>query len=200
MIEIYLNLVYNKIHKVLYMRNKVRKGRGTMLSKKIVWKLNIIDILLLAIIVLSVCALIYKATWGGDDESRTYEVSYVCENIPIELLGSLQSDMECSDYDSGSDLGRLKYVTSQPITEQAAFDGNIKTQNDDLDEDDADSESLTVPKTKEPTRARAMLVTEVDGAKAEHGVKAGGIVLLKALKLDLIVGDTVLNVYVSEIK
>ena len=37
-----------------------------MLSKKIIWKLNIIDILLLAIIILSVAALIYKSAWAGE--------------------------------------------------------------------------------------------------------------------------------------
>lgn len=165
-----------------------------MLSKKIVWKLNIIDLLLLAIIFLSICALVYKATWGGDDDYRTYEVSYVCENIPIEILNGLQSEMECSDYDSGSDLGILKRVDYTPIVEQAVSVDNERDDNDD------DESSPTPKPTKEPAYARGVLITEVEGAKAEHGVKTEGIVLLKALKLDLIVGDTVLNVYVNEIK
>ena len=67
------------------------------------------------------------------------------------------------------------------------------------DEGDEDNKPTPAP-TKEPTHARAVLVTEAEGAKAEHGVKVDGVILLRALKLDLIVGDTVLNVYVSDVK
>ena len=173
-----------------------------MLSKKIVWRLNIIDLLLLAIIVLSICALIYKATWGSGEEYRTYEVSYVCENIPIEILNSLQEGMDCSDYDSGSDLGKFKRAEYTPIIEAAAAQnpaGTDDADNEEDDEDDEDNKPTPAP-TKEPTHARAVLVTEAEGAKAEHGVKVDGVILLRALKLDLIVGDTVLNVYVSDVK
>lgn len=156
-----------------------------MLSKKIIWKLNIIDLLLLAVILLSICALIYKATWGGsDDEHRIYEVSYVCENVPIEILNGLTEGMECSDYASGSDLGVFKRVEYEPISDKAI---------------NREVSASPVP-TEQPTHARAVITTEADGVKAEHGVKIDGTVLLKALKLDLIVGDTVLNVYVNEVK
>ena len=50
-----------------------------MLSKKIIWKFNIIDLLLIFIIVLSIAALIYKSAWGKkNSEYRTYTVTYVC--------------------------------------------------------------------------------------------------------------------------
>lgn len=167
-----------------------------MLSKKIIWKLNIIDLLLIAIIVLSLCALIYKATWGGDEEYRTYEISYVCENVPIEILGGLSDGAECSDYDTGSDLGVLKRVDYTPIIEEAS----APTVSPERSDDDEEGEEPTPVPTKEPTHARAVIVTEADGVRAEHGVKVDQTVLLKALKIDLIVGDTVLDTYVSEIK
>lgn len=168
-----------------------------MLSKKIFWKLNIIDLLLLAIIVFSVCALIYKATWGGDEDYRTYEISYVCENVPIEIVSGLHEGEECSDYDTGSDLGILKRVEYTPIVDVEP----VAAPTPESAEDNEDDSEETAPMpTANPTHARALIVTETDGVKAEHGVRVDQMVLLRALRLDLIVGDTVLDSYISEIK
>lgn len=169
-----------------------------MLSKKIIWKLNIIDLLLLAIIVISICALIYKATWGGDDDYRTYEITYVCENVPIEILDALPEGAVCSDYDTGSDLGVLKRIDYTPIVED---EPPRSSEPDNSGDDDEDGRSSASPRpTKTPTRATAVIVTEADGVKAEHGIKVDQTVMLKALKVDLIVGDTVFDSYVREIK
>lgn len=171
-----------------------------MLSKKIIWKLNIIDLLLIAIIIISICALIYKATWGGDDEYRTYEITYVCENVPIEILDAMPEGAVCSDYDTGSDLGVLKRIEYTPIIEDEPQQKTAEPSGGDEDSDEETDGSTSPRPTKTPTRANAVIVTEADGAKAEHGIKVDQTVMLKALKVDLIVGDTVLDSYVREIK
>lgn len=194
-----------------YRRHCPDEREKIMLSKKIVWKLNIIDLLLLAVIALSICALIYKATWGDDSERRDYEISYVCESVPIEILDGLTEGMECSDYAGGADLGvfkRVDYTVLEDIENTTPTPKPTSKRNsddyDDYDEEDEDEESsesdVDAFKMRETQYARAVIVTSAEGEKVEHGVNVDGTVILKALKLDLIIGDTVLNVYVSDVK
>lgn len=103
-----------------------------MLSKKIIWKFNIIDLLLIFIIVLSIAALIYKSAWGKkNSEYRTYTVTYVCDNTPIELIDKVHEGDICVDSSNGNEIGELVDLSYTPIAEEG-FKAPRNTENKEI--------------------------------------------------------------------
>ena len=139
------------------------------MHKKIFWKFNIIDIALMVIIGLSVLALVYKATFGNDnDQLQSYSITYVCEASPVEVLDSVAPGESCVDGDYGTELGALQ--------------------------------SVSVDKGDGGKTGKAVFVSQVDGEGSEHGVTVGDVRYLKGKRFNLIVGDAIFNVYISDIK
>lgn len=87
------------------------------MDKKIIWKFNIIDIILIALIIMSIVALVYKTvkTSGGKEESFTF--TCVCEDTPLELLYNIKSGDICVDGEKGSELGVVSAVSVMPNAE-----------------------------------------------------------------------------------
>lgn len=176
-----------------------------MLSKKIIWELNIIDLLLILIIVLSIAALIYKSAWGKDnDEYKMYTITYVCEYTPIELLDKINEGEQCINGSSGDEIGELTEISYVPLTMQySALDTEAKSKSgDNDDESDDDSEAAPSPTpmpTPEPTHAKTVFTTTVEGAQTEHGLKIDNNVYLIGQNMQIIIGNTIFDVYISDI-
>lgn len=169
-----------------------------MLSKKIIWQLNIIDLLIICIIIFSISALVYKSTWGNsDDEYRDYTISFVCENAPLSLLDDLEKGLSCADGDYGTELGKLTDISYDPIFVQSDF--SQRTRIDDDERSRENNNTPTPAPTYEPTRAKATFTTEVQGIVAEHGIKINKSVYLKGKTVNLIIGDSIFTVYVNRI-
>ncbi len=192
-----------------------------MLSKKIIWELNIIDLLLILIIVLSVAALIYKSAWDNDDEEyKTYTITYVCEYTPIELLDKINEGEQCVSGSSGDEIGELTEISCEPLTTQYSSsdaetqsksesnDDENDNENDNDNENESDNESNNETKatpsptplpTPEPTHAKAIFTTSVEGAQTEHGLKIDSNVYLIGQSMQIIIGNTIFDVYISDI-
>ncbi|MEG2380261.1 MAG: hypothetical protein RSB38_01035 [Oscillospiraceae bacterium] len=92
------------------------------MNRKIIWKFNIIDLILLAILTLSVLGLVYKATLGNDkSETQTFTINYTCKAYDADLLSSLNSGDSCLDGDTGTELGKLSNVEMDSINQTAMF-------------------------------------------------------------------------------
>ena len=137
------------------MREKLNTAKKNI--KSAVKKFNIIDILLIALIFLSLISLLYKLTWGSSEKYQSYEFVYICDSAPS------------ADGDTGENLGE---VISADIY---GIDGT-------------------------PDRSRIQIRVKTNGYESDHGVAVGNTVYLKGKKLNLIVGDTVFETYISEIK
>lgn len=140
------------------------------MQRRIIWKFNIIDITLIVILCISLLCLIYKFTFGRDnDESQSFLFTYVCDESPMVVLKSIDVGETCGDGDYGTSLGDLKSVV-------------IET--------DGENEK----------NGSAVFMSQVSGEKAEHGVTIGDVLYLKGKRFNLMVGDSMFNVYISEIE
>ncbi len=200
-----------------------------MLQKKIIWKLNIIDLLLLLIIVLSIAALIYKSVSGNtEDDYREFTVTYVCENAPIGLFDSISENAACIDGGTGEEIGVLDGFEKTPLVEAAQYiaavpddntDENIDVENPDENADDEENTDENTDEENEdknndgsgnrrratpapsptprPTRAKAEFRVKVDAAQTEHGIRIDRNVYLIGQSMQLVIGNTVFDVYIS---
>lgn len=140
------------------------------MQKKIIWKLNIVDLLLIVILGLSVLGLVYKFTFGQTEENlQAFTFTYVCEESPLEVLRSAEEGEGCADGDYGTSLGSLQSAQIEALADR-------------------------------PDAGRAVFVTQVDGEKAEHGVTVGDVLYLKGKRFNLMIGDAMFNVYISDIQ
>lgn len=138
------------------------------MNKKLLWKFNIIDLLIMAIILLGLIALVYRMVAGAGEDERTYTITYICEDAPLGLLYSIADGDLCVDGELGTSLGSVRHINAE-----------INPHND--------------------RRGRATITTTVDGFKAEHGVNIADTIYLKGKILNLIVGDSVFEVYIANI-
>ena len=139
------------------------------MERKIFWKLNIIDILLIAVVVLSLFALIYKLTHGNNDDLSAYLFTFVCDSAPIEVYDGIEAGTACSDGDAGVALGNLTRLVLSDI----AGDDSHK---------------------------QGIFTVGLNGIQGEHGVTVDDILYLKGKCLNLIAGDSVFSVYLSDMQ
>lgn len=139
------------------------------MNKKLIWKFNIIDLLIIGIVLLSLFALFYRMISGSDADERDYTLTYICEDAPLTLLYDIKSGEECADADLGTDLGIITAVNAE-----------ANPEDDD--------------------RGRAAIAAEVTGFETDHGVTIGDSVYLKGKTVNLIVGDSVFEVYIKDIE
>ena len=87
------------------------------MGKKLIWKFNIIDILLIVLISLSIVALVYKTVKGSSGKEREFVLTCVCENSPTELLYGIKTGDTCVDGETGEELGVISGCTVTPNAE-----------------------------------------------------------------------------------
>lgn len=140
------------------------------MERKLLWKFNIIDLILIAVVGLGLIALVYKLTWGqSSDETEAYLFTYVCESAPAEVYQGIQSGALCSDAEAGHSLGKLTNLILSDIPEDAKCKQGI-------------------------------FITALNGKPAEHGVLVEEVTYLKGKTLQLVVDDSVFSVYLSDIQ
>lgn len=140
------------------------------MERKLLWKFNIIDLILIAVIGLGLIALIYKLTWGQpSDETQAYLFTYVCESAPEEVYRDIQPGAFCSNAETGHSLGKLTNLVLSDIP-----DSNKKKQG--------------------------VFITTLEGAPGEHGVLVEDVTYLKGKELQLVVDDSMFFVYLSDIQ
>lgn len=139
------------------------------MDKKIIWKFNIIDLIILGVIFFSLVALLYKLTLGSGDETQAFEFTCICDEAPSELVYNLQTDAECIDGSAGETLGSIIWVNCDAISE-------------------------TTDKVK------GTFILKTNGTKTKHGISVNDTVYLKGSVFPLVIGDTMFQVYVSDIK
>lgn len=140
------------------------------MERKIFWKFNIIDLLLISIILIGLIVLVYKVTLGREsDKTTNYLFSYTCQSAPSEAFNGVVTGLDCSDGDYGNSLGQLTAINISDI------------ENDNQNK-------------------RATFVTLIKGKEMEHGVAIDETLYLKGKELNLIIGDSVFRVYLSNIQ
>lgn len=170
------------------------------MEKKIFWKFNIIDILLLAIIIISLIALIYKITWGkSSGETRAYTFTYVCDSAPRTLAEQLQTGAACADGENGTELGQLISAEMEEIAIPTAT-AEATADLDEQNETDSSEPTSTPAPTTPPENVKVTLQSELEGKAVTHGVEVEDILYLKGKSLSLIVDQTLLNVYIADIE
>lgn len=138
------------------------------MNRKLIWKFNIIDLIIIAIVLLSLFALVYRMVSGNGEEKRSYTLTYICEDAPTNLLYEIQNGEACADGDTSTKLGAVTEVS---------FSDN-----------------------SEDNRSSAAIRAEVEGYKTDHGITVGETVYLKGMPINLIVGDSVFEVYIGDIE
>lgn len=140
------------------------------MDRKIFWKLNIMDLLLIGILAISIFALIYKITWGSKaDKTESYLFTYVCQSTPKETLSGIAQGMACTDGDYATELGALTAMHEDVI------DGN-------------------------PDQRRVTFSSCLKGKKNTHGVTVNEVLYLKGKNFNLVIGDSIFSVYLSDIR
>ena len=138
------------------------------MNRKLIWKFNIIDLIIIAIVLLSLFALVYRMVSGNGEEKRGYTFTYICEDAPTALLYEIQNGEVCADGDTSTELGT--------VTEVSVF------------------------ANPEDSRSSATIRAEVEGYKTDHGVTVSDTIYLKGMPLNLIIGDSVFEVYVGNLE
>ena len=140
------------------------------MDRKIFWKLNIMDLLLIGILAISIFALIYKITWGSKaDKTESYLFTYVCQSTPKETLSGIAQGMACTDGDYATELGALTAM------HEDAIDGN-------------------------PDQRKVTFSSCLKGKKNTHGVTVNEVLYLKGKNFNLVIGDSIFSVYLSDIR
>ena len=152
------------------------------MNKKLIWKFNIIDLLIIALVILSIIALIYKSTLDKQVDTQTFEITCVCENVPTELLHKVQTDASTIDKNSGSSMGSVSSIWLE-----------------ELQPSESSQQDKTSPKP-ESTHSNGYITLKVEGVKNEHGILVGNAAYMNGSKLDLVIGDSLFNVYILNIK
>lgn len=140
-----------------------------MMDKKIIWKFNLIDLIIIALVILSLIALVYKIVQGSNNDIKIFEVVCVCDEAPNDLLYGISSDSECIDGASGTELGKVVSSEVQSIDETS-------------------------------DKSKGIITLSVEGIKNDHGISVRDTVYLKGSNFSLIVGDSVFDVYINDIK
>lgn len=187
-------------------RKAARSERGLwkLLSKKIVWKFNIIDILLILIVLISIISLIYKSTFGSSDaQLQTFYVTYVCESTPAEVVGSIKAGDSCMDGDSNISLGVLTESNSEPLETPAPPTATPRDEasssNDEGDGEDGAGAASVESENSAPGKSRAVFTTEVEAYKYDHGIYIEDSVYVLGKQVNLVIGDAIFDSYVSNI-
>ena len=140
------------------------------MERKLLWKFNIIDLVLLGVIALSLIALCYKIIWGQDaKDSQTFLFTYICTSAPEEVYQGIVAGAECSDGEFGVSLGKLTNLTLSDIPE-------------------------------EPKQKQGVFITALNGEEGVHGVSVEDVLYLKGKECKLVVEDSVFLVYLSDIQ
>ncbi|MGN0179194.1 MAG: hypothetical protein ACI4DY_07115 [Monoglobaceae bacterium] len=135
--------------------------------KRMLQRFNIIDFLLMALVIISLAALLYRILPGGAGDDTDFEITYICDGTPAQLTSSIRNGAQCADGDTGEDLGEV-----------TDFYGE----------------------TGEGDIMKFTLRTLTKASEGDHGVVIGNTPYLKGKKMNLIVDDTVFEVYISDIK
>ncbi len=138
------------------------------MDKKIFWKFNIIDLIIIAAVVLALIALIYKMSGAPDGDKKAYEFTYICENAPQELFMGIEEGEACADGATGAKLGTVLY-------RQAELSENGE-------------------------KAKGIICFKAEGIKITHGINIEENVYLNGSRLNLVVGDSIFDGYISDIR
>lgn len=85
------------------------------MEKRLLWKFNLIDLILIALVLFSLAALLYKVAVGSGEGDRSYEFSYVCDEAPSEFLYGVAEGDKCADADNGTELGTVKWINVEEL-------------------------------------------------------------------------------------
>lgn len=135
--------------------------------KRMLQRFNIIDFLLMALVIISLAALLYRILPGGAGDDTDFEITYICDGAPAQLTSSIRNGAQCADGNTGEDLGEVTDFYGETV------EGDIMMFT---------------------------LRTLTKASEGDHGVVIGNTPYLKGKKMNLIVDDTVFEVYISDIK
>lgn len=223
------NKGFKKLFNDFKEKSLVKKQEVTTGVKRLVEKFNVIDFLITGLILISFIALLYKITLGNGDELKAYRFTYVCEETPLEFADTVTTGNQCADGDTGEFLGEIisaekieaaSAADSSDVADTSEnsdtskeseknggdrldgkSDNKEKSNNAENKNDENKNNSKINTAEKSPVPKTAMRIyARTNGYEAERGVAIGENVYLKGKKLNLIVGDTVYEVYISDIK
>lgn len=94
----------------------------------------------------------------------------------------------------------LDNINLTPITENYSVAAISNGSVENNENDDEDQPSPTPFPTPEPVRAKAEFVTTVEGMKTDHGIKIDKNIYLMGQSAQIIIGDVIFDVYISDIR
>lgn len=98
------------------------------MNRKLIWKFNIIDLTIIAIVLLSLFALVYRMVSGSGEEKRSYTLTYICEDAPTALLYEIQRGEACADGDTSTELGTVTDVSVYGNPEDSRGNAAIRAE------------------------------------------------------------------------
>lgn len=98
------------------------------MNRKIIWKFNIIDLLIMAIVLLSIFALFYRMVAGGGEDERIYTITYMCEEAPLELLYNIRGNDSCAGGDARTELGTVTGISITEIADSPYGSAEIRSE------------------------------------------------------------------------
>ena len=138
------------------------------MDRKLFGKLNIIDLIIIGVVLISLFAAIFRMVSGSDEDKSVYTLTYICREAPAELLWEIKKADPCADGDSGTELGSV-------------------------------SDVQIIPSDAEGGNPSGIITSQVEGYRADHGIAINDTVYLKGSRVNLIVGDSIFEVYISDI-
>lgn len=98
-----------------------------MILKKWMRKLNIIDYVLIGILLFSLTGICIKifATSGGVEQTR-FQLTFVCETAPKEVLDRAPQEGVCTDAENNIALGQLISLQRQEEPQALRFTSELK--------------------------------------------------------------------------
>ena len=177
-----------------------------MFSKKIIWKLNIVDIFLIILIILSVSLLVFKSTAGRKNTHyKNYHITFTASDVPVSVVNDIKPGSDCYDLDGYISLGNISIVNilnpySNPTNEfNNPDENNKKNQNEDAYKNQGISGKQSAD-SDEYDFTKVILETDVSAVKAEHGIVIDKTYYLKGKFVNVVVGDCVLSGYITDIQ
>ena len=85
------------------------------MEKKLIWKFNIIDLLIIGIIILGIIALVFRTVSGKDNGRIEFMFLCVCEQESRSLLSVIQPGQNCADNSTGADIGTVSEVCPDSV-------------------------------------------------------------------------------------
>lgn len=102
------------------MRTTTVPGERGQIMKRIFSKMNAVDILIAALLILGAATVISRMISPNGGSAATYSISALCEACPISVAKNIEPGLTVYDYETKAVLGKITSVQEISASESAA--------------------------------------------------------------------------------